>query len=77
MPEPYAVALVPASQLAVSRAPTAELAAAAILATSDAGLERPDLIILAVTGGTGAAVRNELDVAGAVEAARRAAPARA
>lgn len=56
---------VPLGRLLQSRSPIAELGAAAQQAQQDAGLERADFIIVAVTPGTADAVTPELERAAA------------
>jgi hypothetical protein len=60
-----AAALVtPAARLALSRAPTAEIAATAIQAALDAGLAEPgkvEYVIVAVPAGRGAAIAERLE----------------
>lgn len=50
-------------ELRLSRAPSAELAAAALRAQQDAGLEAADFIVVAVRGGEGPAAQQAIDAA--------------
>lgn len=70
------VTIVPEGRLLMSKAPTAELGAAATLAQQQAGLRSADFVIVAVEPGLGDdALAKALEVVAAAHKAPKAAPA--